>query len=90
MSRNAKARFQRCIGYLSFIKDRIKLSSLQTLALAQLQPSKSSEVKSYKVLWGRVWKVSEDMFWSIRRSGEVLSKLKEKGFWATSLSTYDF
>ena len=30
------------------------------------------------------------MFWSIKISGEVLSKLKDKGFKETSLSTYDF
>ena len=30
------------------------------------------------------------MFWSIKNSGVVLSKLKSRGFRATSLSTYDF
>ena len=30
------------------------------------------------------------MFWSIKNSGEVLSKLKDRGFQATSLSSYDF
>ena len=30
------------------------------------------------------------LFWSIANSGEVLSKLKLRGFRATSLSTYDF
>ena len=30
------------------------------------------------------------MFWSIKSSGEVLSKLKDRGYQATSLSTYDF
>ena len=30
------------------------------------------------------------MFWSIKNSGEVLSKLKSRGFRVTSLSTYDF
>ena len=28
--------------------------------------------------------------WSIKNSGEVLSKLKSRGFRANSLSTYDF
>ena len=37
MLRNAKTGFLRCIGYPSFIKDRIKLGSLQILALVQLQ-----------------------------------------------------
>ena len=30
------------------------------------------------------------MFWSIKNSGEVLNKLKSRGYRATSLSTYDF
>ena len=30
------------------------------------------------------------LFWSIKNSGEVLNKLKSRGFRATSLSTYDF
>ena len=29
-------------------------------------------------------------FWSIKTSGEVLNKLKFKGFYAASLSIYDF
>ena len=33
---NVKTRFLRCISYASFIKDRIKLGSLQILALVQL------------------------------------------------------
>ena len=30
------------------------------------------------------------MFWSIRKSGEVLGKLMSRGFCATSLPMYDF
>ena len=33
---------------------------------------------------------SKNLFWSIKISGEVLNKLKSRGFRATSLSTYDF
>ena len=33
---------------------------------------------------------NKDWRWSIKNSGEVLSKLKCRGFRATSLSTYDF
>ena len=32
----------------------------------------------------------KNLFWSIKNSGEVLNKLKSRGFRATSLSTYDF
>ena len=30
------------------------------------------------------------LFWSIKNSGEILSKFKSKGFLASGLSTYDF
>ena len=30
------------------------------------------------------------MFWYLKNSGEVLSKLKSRGFCAASLSAYDF
>ena len=33
---------------------------------------------------------NKNWFWSIKNSGEVLSKLKCRGFRVTSLSTYDF
>ena len=32
----------------------------------------------------------KNLFWSIINSGEVLNKLKPRGFRVTSLSTYDF
>ena len=33
---------------------------------------------------------SKNLFWSIKDSGEVLNKVKSRGFHTTSLSTYDF
>ena len=36
------------------------------------------------------FKTHKNLFWSIKNSGEVLNKLKLRGFHATSLSTYDF
>ena len=33
---------------------------------------------------------SKKIFWSIKNSGEILNKLKPRGFLASSLSTYDF
>ena len=30
------------------------------------------------------------LFWSIKNSGEILNKLKSRGFLASDLSTYDF
>ena len=35
-------------------------------------------------------KSGKNLFWPIKNSGEVLNKLKSRGFRATSLSTYDF
>ena len=35
-------------------------------------------------------RIKQNWLWSIKNSGEVLSKLKCRGFRATSLSTYDF
>ena len=32
----------------------------------------------------------KNLFWSIKNSGEILNKLKSRGFLASSLSTYDF
>ena len=83
--------------YPSFIKDHIKLGSLQTTALVQLQniqnyyplaslPSKLV-IKYCETVYERSGK---NMFWSIKYSGEVLSQLKDRGFQATSLFTYDF
>ena len=31
-----------------------------------------------------------NLFWSIKNAGEILNKLKSRGFLASSLSTYDF
>ena len=35
-------------------------------------------------------KNGKKLFWSIKNSGETLSKLKSRGFLASSLSTYGF
>ena len=33
---------------------------------------------------------NKNWFWSIKNSGDVLCKLKRRGFFTTNLSTYDF
>ena len=33
---------------------------------------------------------AKNLFWSIKNSGEILNKLKSRGFLASDLSTYDF
>ena len=84
----AKTNFLRCIGYLSFTKDHTKLDLLQILALVLPLTAIKSHVIRY---CETVYETSnKNWFWSIKNSGEVLSKLKCRGFRATSLSTYDF
>ena len=93
MSMNAKTNFLRCIGYLSFTKDHTKLDLLQILALvlSKLLTSCLTAIKSHVIRYCEtVYETSnKNWFWSIKNSGEVLNKLKCRGFRATSLSTYD-
>ena len=35
-------------------------------------------------------KNGKNLLWSIKNSGEILNKLKSRGFQASGLSTYDF
>ena len=59
-------------------------SKLSTSCLTVI---KAKVIKYCETVYERSWK---NMFWSMQNSGEVLSKLKERGFQATRLSTYDF
>ena len=98
MIKDAKTGFLRCIGYPSFIKDRIKARfiansvSCTTTELSKLLTScltaiKAKVIKYCETVYERPGK---NMFWPIKNSGEVLSKLKNVGYQATSLSSYDF
>ena len=98
MLRNAKTDFLRCIGYLSFTKDRIKHDLLQTQVLisdttelSKLLTLCLTAVKNHVIRYcEKVYERSgKNLFWSIKKSGEVLNKLKSRGFRVTSLSTYD-
>ena len=55
-------------------------SSCTTTELSKLLTSCLTAVK----------RSGKNLFWSSKNSGEVLNKLKSRGFRATSLSTYDF
>ena len=44
----------------------------------------------FALTWALRLRSGKNLFWSIKNSGEVLNKLKSRGFHATSLSTYDF
>ena len=94
MLRNVKTGFLRFINYPSFIKDRIKLGSLQILSLVQLQNFQNYLTSRLTAIKAIVIKYCETVYersvWPIKNSGEVLSRLKDIGYQATSLSTYDF
>ena len=40
--------------------------------------------------WSTAKRSGKNLFWSIKKSGEVLDKLKARDFNVTRLSTYDF
>ena len=100
MLRNAKTDFLRCIGYLSFTKKKktykarfiANSSSCTATELSKLLTSCLTAVKNHVIIYcEKVYERSgKNLFWSIKNSGEVLNKLKSRGFRATSLSTYDF
>ena len=60
--------------------------------LSKLLTSCLTAIKSHVIGYCEtVYETSnKNWFWSIKNSGEVLNKLKCRGFRATSLSTYDF
>ena len=67
-------------------------SSCTTTELSKLLTSCLTAVKNHVIKYcekvcGRSGK---NLFWSIKNSGEILNKLKSRGFRATSLTTYDF
>ena len=98
MLKKAKINLLRCIGYLSFIKKPYKArfiansSSCTTTELSKLLTSCLTAIKAKVIKYCEtVYKRSgKNLYWSIKNSGEVLSKLKDWSFQATSLSTYDF
>ena len=67
-------------------------SPCTTTELSKLLTSCLTAIKSHAIRYCEtVYETSnKNWFWSIKNSGEVLSKLKCRGFRATSLSTYDF
>ena len=67
-------------------------NSCTATELSKLLTSCLTAVKNHVIRYcEKVYERSgKNLFWSIRHSGEVLNKLKSRGFRATSLSTYDF
>ena len=62
-------------------------TELSNLLTSYLTALKNHVIRYYENVYERSGK---NLFWSIKNSGEVLNKLKSRGFRATSLSTYDF
>ena len=67
-------------------------SSCTTTEISKLLTSCLTAVKNHVIRYcEKVYERSgKNLFWSIKNSGEVLNKLKSRGFRATSLSTYNF
>ena len=92
------AGFLRYTGYLNFINgpiSRVLLLipvHLQLLSFIILLTSCRTEIKNHVIKYHK--KVNErngkHLFWSIKNSGEILNKLKSRGFLASGLSTYYF
>ena len=67
-------------------------SSCTTTELSKLLTSCLTAVKNHVIRYYEKFyeKSGKNLFWSIKNSGEVLNKLKSRGFRATSLSTIIF
>ena len=63
------------------------ITELSKLLTSCLTAVKNHVIRYCEKVYERSGKI---LFWSIKNSGEVLNKLKSRGFRATSLSTYDF
>ena len=67
-------------------------SSSTTTELSKLLTSCLTTIKNHVIkCCEKVYeRPGKNLFWSIKNSCEVLNKLKSRGFYASSLSTYDF
>ena len=91
------ASYLRYTGYLNFIKGPMPrfiansgactATELSILLTSCLTAIKNHVIKYCTTVYERNGK---NLFWSIKNSGEILNKLKSRGFLASGLSTYDF
>ena len=93
------ASFLRYTGYLNFINgpiDRVLLlilvSACTTTELSILLTSCLTAIENHVIKYCTTVyeRKGKNLFWSIKNSGEILNKLKSRGFLASGLSTYDF
>ena len=62
-------------------------TELSVLLTSCLTVIKNHVIKYYTTVYERN---GQNLFWSIKKLGDILNKLKSRGFLASSLSTYDF
>ena len=92
------ASFLRYTCYLNFINCPINSrfiansSACTTTELSILLTSCLTAIKNHVIKYCTTVyeRNSKKLFWSIKNSGEILNKLKSRGFLASCLSTYDF
>ena len=65
----------------------MEVTELPKLLTSCLTAVKNRVIRCCEKVYERSGK---NLFWSVKNSGEVLNKLRSRGFRATSLSTYDF
>ena len=67
-------------------------SACTTTELSILLTSCLTAIKNHVIKYcTTVYEINgKNVFWSIKNSGEILNKLKSRGFLASGLSTYDF
>ena len=70
-----------------FIASSCTTTELLTLLTSCRSAIKAKVIKYCEAVYERSGK---NIFWYVKHSGEVLRKLKDRGFQVTSLSTYDF
>ena len=66
-------------------------NSCTTTKLSVLLTSRLTAIKNHVItIPQQFMKGMVNLFWSIKKSGEILNKLNSRGFLASSLSTYDY
>ena len=92
------ASFLRYTGYLNVINGPISrgfianASACTTTELSILLTSCLTAIKNHVIKYCTTVyeRNGKNLFWSLKNSGEILNKLKSRGFLASGLSTYDF
>ena len=91
-----KASFLRYTGYLNFINGPISrvynYSACTTTELSIVLTSCLTAIKNHVIKYCTTVyeRNGTNLFWSIKKSGEILNKLKSRVFLASCMSTYDF